>query len=57
MDLIFLLRVIIFTVSFIALILVAFVYSCVYNHLEDKDKAIAVISILLLLIICICTKV
>ena len=56
MDLIFLLRVIIFTISFIALILVAFIYSCVFDHLEDRDKAIAVISILLLLIICICTK-
>jgi uncharacterized membrane protein len=56
MDLIFLLRVIIFTVSFVALIAVAFVYSCVFDHLEDRDKAIAVISILLLLTICICTK-
>jgi len=56
MDILILLKVIIFTLSFIALILVAFVYSCVYNHLEDKDKAIAVISILLLLIICVCTK-
>ena len=56
MDLIFLLRVIIFTTSFVALIAVAFVYSCVFDHLEDRDKAIAVISIILLLTICICTK-
>jgi uncharacterized membrane protein len=57
MDILILLKVIIFTLSFIALIAVAFVYSCVFDHLEDKDKAIAVISILLLLLICVCTKV
>jgi len=56
MDILFLLKVIIFTVSFVALIVVAFVYSCVFDHLENKDKAIAVISILLLLLICICTN-
>jgi uncharacterized membrane protein len=57
MDILILLKVIIFTTSFIALIIVAFVYSCVFDHLENKDKAIAVISILLLLLICVCTKV
>lgn len=56
MDLIFLFKAIIFTTSFVALIAVAFVYSCVFDHLEDRDKAIAVISIILLLTICICTK-
>ena len=56
MDLIFVLKAVMFTICLPALVIVTFVYSCVYEHLENKDKAIAVISILLLLIICICTK-